>query len=215
METQNCTETSCSLGSFKEMDKEFWAFWKNKSLKYMPDYEHPRYCPGIFSDDPTSKDLSNLCKIARRFSKEYDVGIGIARGGMLLSHILNQHGLPMLIVKQSRKYAFENNGEATWEPLDQITEKQIFGKKVLVTDEDVMEGSTFRRVAREICPYRPAALDAFLLLGPERRDFRDSKFVIADMRKVIPQAFGKAYFYGELIGKPVNELYLDEKGKLK
>jgi len=108
-----------------------------------------------------SKDISLVEKIydvAPTLITQYDVGIGIARGGLLPSYLFSLRGLPVKIVDMKRKL----NG-ATWKEIEPIKEEQIRDKKLIIFDNDVVTGRTLKRAVKEINKFQPQKIGLFLL----------------------------------------------------
>ena len=92
---------------------------------------------------------------------DYDVGIGIAKGGLFLTYLSHLFELPVKIVHCHKK---GRETEFNWvcEPNPQ----ELRGKNVIVFDKDVITGRTVKRVLKEIKKYRPNRVDLALIYNP-------------------------------------------------
>jgi hypoxanthine phosphoribosyltransferase len=101
-------------------------------------------------------------KICQELKGQYDVGIGIAKGGLWSAYMFRQFGLPILLID-----AHKTNGQLKWLGLDGITLTNLLSnKRVLLFDKDVVTGETLKMVSNEIAQYSPSALDLFILHSP-------------------------------------------------
>ncbi len=102
-----------------------------------------------------SKPILPSFNLAYNFAEAYDLGIGIARGGLELAYFFEKQGLPVYVVDAHRR-----GKGATFKWIDKPG--NIEGKKVAVFDKDVVSGRTTRRVGRELRKLNPATLDLIL-----------------------------------------------------
>ena len=109
--------------------------------------------PGAVSF-PTGECLNLAYNLAHR----YDLGIGIAKGGLFLTYLFNRFGLNTRIVESHR-----GDYGASFKCIDEITEIDIKEKNVAIFDKDVVSGKTTERVAEEINKYNPRTLDLILV----------------------------------------------------
>lgn len=164
------------------VSNSFVNFIKHK-FGSMPD----NYAEGIpcFSDS----NLGDLMFLKNKLL-EYDISIGLARGGLWQSYVLSLLGLPMAVVDLKRK----GNG-AAWKPIDDLESLSLKNKKILVCDQDCRTGKTLRKATKEIEKYNPKSLGLFLLF--QWNTLKDS----------IPANFDEIHFP---IGRDYSELKLFE-----
>ncbi len=96
---------------------------------------------------------------------EYDVGIGIAQGGLYLSYLFSLAGLPVMTVTMKRK-----GKGASFQPSADFDGSELKDKRVLLIDDDVHTGRTLQRAVREIELYKPQELGA-CFIHESARDF--------------------------------------------
>lgn len=88
--------------------------------------------------------------IAYNLVENYDIGIGIAHGGLFFGWLFELFGLQVKIVDFHRK-----NKDDTLKWIDSINSEMLAGKNIIVFDNDVRTGRTTRRVLRELKQYKP------------------------------------------------------------
>lgn len=99
--------------------------------------------------------------MAHNLTKNYDVGVGIARGGLYLAYISELFGLDVKIIDANRTGKGVFGVKTEWK--DQITANNLKDKKIIVFDKDVLTGNTSRAVGSELLSYYPKVLDIALL----------------------------------------------------
>lgn len=108
-----------------------------------------------------SLELWNVVNMAYHLKGKHDIGIGIARGGLLSAYIFGLFGLPIKLADAHRR-----GKGATFEWLDELREDDIKGLKIAVFDKDVVSGRTTRRALQEIQRYDPQSVDLVLNHNP-------------------------------------------------
>lgn len=88
----------------------------------------------------------------------YDLGIEIASGGLFLGYVFQKQGLPIKTVDMKRKGL-----GATWQPISELSRDDIYGKKVLLFDDDAVTGRTLTRATKELGKYSPKHLELLLV----------------------------------------------------
>ncbi|MBI4896089.1 MAG: hypothetical protein HY832_00895 [Candidatus Aenigmarchaeota archaeon] len=129
-------------------------------------------------------ELGPTVNMAYHLENQYDVGIGIAKGGLFSSYIFQLSGLPIKIVESHRK-----GSEATFQWTTGTTPQEIEGKKLLVLDKDVRTGRTTGRVLKELQRYNPSAIDLALVHKPVPSDSSFGTLV-----ENIPDGYRSVYF---------------------
>jgi len=102
---------------------------------------------------------TNTINAAYALSPKYDVGVGIARGGLTSSYVFNLIGLPVILCEAHRK---GNGATFEWKH----SPEKLKGKRILVLDKDSVSGRTLRRTVREILPYSPSDLGVYFNHNP-------------------------------------------------
>lgn len=102
---------------------------------------------------------------ANEIASEYDLGIGVAKGGLYSSWIFNRFGLPVILAEA---HVNEQKNEFEWREEPTSIADKINGSNILVLDKDVVTGNTLGRVAEEIGKYLPEKIDLFLNLNPPK-----------------------------------------------
>ena len=143
--------------------------------------EFAEYCgkQGISSVCPAHQFSGFNCAAAAECRRDYDLGVGIANGGMYASYMMHQAGLPVMTVEMKRK-----GRGATWQPKTFIGEK-LTGKKVLVIENDIVTGRTMRRAVREIMKYSPSEISACFMEGPDLCRLQNLPGCIVDTHHII------------------------------
>ena len=141
-----------------------------------------------FSKAP-EPDLPSISKMTYNLSGEYDLGIGIAKGGLFLAYLSNLFGLDTKIIE----YHGRKKGDTPkW--IDEHTPQELKGKKIIVFDNDVVSGVTTHGVLRELQQYEPERIDLALILPPIK-----SKYDIGTIASNIPKGYSRT-LYPENIG---------------
>jgi len=112
----------------------------------VPDYSKSDYLQGGLN-------------AASLLAPKYDLGVGIAKGGLWLSYLFSLYGLQIANVDMKRIL----NG-ATYKPLKPFGEGQIKDKKIILFDNDVVTGRTLRRIVKELYGFKPQKIDLLLLM---------------------------------------------------
>ena len=105
------------------------------------------------------RDIGDVCSAAKELIPNYDVGIAILNGAMGLAFVMGHCGLPILNVKMQR---IDNKYDATWKPLDELTNETLEGKRIIVLENDVLTGKTLTRAYQELSKFNPSSIDLFL-----------------------------------------------------
>ncbi len=103
---------------------------------------------------PTGFHLASVCHAAAHLAPNYDVGIGLACGGIPLSFLLEKHGLPVKLVQAKRK-----GSGILWNPIDELGEANLRNRKILVLEIDILLGRTLRKALQELERYKPRSID--------------------------------------------------------
>lgn len=150
--------------------------------------------------------LMNVANMAYNLVDEYDMGIGIAKGGLYCTYMFNQFGLPTKIANCHRK------GEgATFEWLDEINERDIEGKRIAVFDKDVVSGRTSIRSLEEIQKYNPKSVDLVLNYDPMEKFLP----VIESLTSGTPQGYDASHYPGSFSYQSFDKVTEQLEQKLK
>lgn len=127
-------------------------------------------------------DIPRTFNVAGNLAENYDLGVGIAKGGLFASYALDTMGLPIVLAEAHR-----TNGGATFKWID--SPENLKGKNVLVIDKDTVSGRTLRRTLKELRKYSPSSVDLFLNHDAIRSR---SSWAYSHLESV-PEDFGKIY----------------------
>ena len=129
----------------------------------------------------------------------YEIGVGIARGGLYSTFVFSTLNLPIILAESHRQ---EKGTTFRWHD----SPDGIEGKRVLVFDEDISSGRTSKRTLKEILKFRPTSVDLFLNYGEDVSNL-----------SAVPQGYGKIYTPEMFNFEKFPELYdiLQEKFKPK
>ena len=108
--------------------------------------------------------LERACHAAETLSLQYDVGIGIAKKGIWLSYIFSLYGLSthdILVFRTGDTTRFTM-------PLTPLYKKDVFGKRVIIFDNDLVTGKTIERVAQGMLDEGAQQTDLLLVYGNTR-----------------------------------------------
>ncbi len=106
--------------------------------------------------------ISYLFKTVSSIREKYDLGIGLAQGGLYAAFFFELAGLPIMTVEMKRK-----GTGATWQPQPDFDGQKIKGKRVLVLENDIDTGRTLRRACREINCYHSESISVCFMEGNE------------------------------------------------
>ena len=140
-----------------------------------------------------SLKLSHVANMAYHLREKHDIGIGIARGGLLSAYIFGLFGLPIKLAD-----AYRRGKGATFEWLDELNKADIECKRVAIFDKDVVSGRTTRRALREILKYNPQSVDLVLnhdpVTGPQGFGTHVSRIASGYGQKYFPKMFNYQNF---------------------
>ena len=180
----------------------------------------------------STPSLVNSFDAISHLAPKYDKGIGIATDGLWLSFLAELYGLPVSVIKMGRK-----GKGAKWDPVDELREEELKGKKLIVFDNDVVTGRTLNRLSRELKEYEPSCLDLLLhfdytivspkdyfkwkkYFKPECEIYPSNGQYFIKIAPQIPKEFGKIYSLGDFYKtdeektiKKIEEKFKDKYGK--
>jgi hypothetical protein len=140
---QNLEDNFLFTGFGKRIYEDFRRFYRNYGFER---------ASGTF-------DVVRMFNSANELAKNYDLGIGLAKGGLFGAYAFREMGLPAIIAEPHRK-----GKGATFKWHD--APKGIEGKKVIVFDKDAVTGRTLKRSLNEINKYSPEYVDLFFSHDP-------------------------------------------------
>ena len=111
---------------------------------------------------------------------KYDLGVGIAQGGLYLAFLFELAGLPVMNVEMKRR-----GKGATWNPQADFDGQKLKGKKVLLLENDLDTGRTLRRASKEITNYHPQSISVCFMEGKEHCNLSSLPPLIAEHYHVI------------------------------
>lgn len=132
-------------------------------------------------ENPVSFEIHGIFNAAANLTKNYNVGVCVAKGGLFSSYAFNVFGLPIIVTEAHRK-----GSSATFNWHD--NPEDIKNKRVLVIDKDVVTGRTLRRTVKEIKKYSPNSIDLFLNHDPVK-----SRSEWGSHLESVPQEFNRVY----------------------
>lgn len=137
---------------------------------------------------------SKMINLAYNLMGHYDLGVGIAIGGLEPAYFFSMFGLEVLVCECHKGRDFY------WaqEPSKEYLRQHIAGKRVVVIDEDIVYGRNSRRVVNEIMKYRPQQADLALVHHPLNENMSVDRVVASASPKfgkvVTPADFGYKEF---------------------
>ena len=143
--------------------------------------------------------ITKSLNMAYHLADKYDLGIGIAKGGLFSTYVFSKFGLATKVVQAHKK-----GKGATFEWVTETSKDEIEGKRVAVFDKDVVSGRTARRVFREIKALKPKTLD--LILNHDPCDFGEIGTIIANVPKGFDNVFYPKIFSYDSFDKAVEKL---------
>jgi len=93
----------------------------------------------------------------RNLSRQYDVAVPIARGGLKQGAIAHLWGMPTKIVD----IAAHNRKVPRGKWINPVQKKDFEGKKVLLFDKDAVSGASIRKALSMLARFRPLKVDAY------------------------------------------------------
>lgn len=134
--------------------------------------------------NPVHFSLAASTNMAHRLAGNYDLGIGIAKGGLFSTYVFNLFELPTRIAEAHRC-----GRGATFNWVDQVAPEEITGKKIAVFDKDVISGRTTRRVLMEIKKNSPESVDLILNHDPVK-----GSLGLGTIASSIPRGYNRTYY---------------------
>lgn len=125
-------------------------------------------------------------KLAFNLADKYDIGVGIARGGLQLAYMFELFGMNTKIADAHRSKRSEN---VSFRWTTEIKPEDFQGKSVLVFDKDVVSGRTTRKVLEKLLKYHPANVGLCLIHSP-----RTSEGSMGTVTENIPQGYSQVHF---------------------
>jgi hypothetical protein len=156
------------------------------------DFEFEKWASNKGIEDAYSHIFGPVINMAYHISGDYDIGIGIARGGLSTAYIFELFELPIKVVQSHKKgeeTTFEWVTKTNQKGLEEKLLEDLEGKKVVVFDKDVRSGITTKRVLKEIQKYAPKSIDLVLNLDPV-----DSESKIGTIASNIPNGYNAIYY---------------------
>jgi len=147
------------------------------------------YCKRHGFDPCVKFPLAKSINAAFNLVPKYDLGIGVAKGGLYSSFLFSLFGLKTYTVE-----VHNHNGEGILK-IENLAPEKLEGKRVLVLDKDVVSGNTLKLVAEALGKMRASAFDVFLSYNP----VCESGASIGSVVKNVPKQFGNV-FYPALFG---------------
>jgi hypothetical protein len=160
-----------STGSedYKKLALEFY-FGEESLVRF--DQSFDRWCSELGYPKVAKQESLKLLGMASELADKYDLGIGIAKGGLYLTSVFNQFGLDTKVVEAHRR-----GKGATFNWVSDYTLKEIEGKKILVIDKDVVSGRSSKKVLTELLKYRPQEVSLALTHNAVRGSHSLGSFV--------------------------------------
>jgi len=128
--------------------------------------------------DAQAFDIVQTSNAAWNLSRNYDVSVGIANGGLWGSYMLGLFNLKTITCQPDKE-----TREIRW-----LDTPELQGKRVLVCDKDVKTGVTLAKFLEEARKYSPASLDLFLNYPAVNREAG-----IGSVMHNVPDGFGNIY----------------------
>ncbi len=109
--------------------------------------------------------------LAHNLAKNYDLGIGIANGGLGLTYMFNLFGLPTIITEAHKA------DDVTFKWITNPNEQNVKGKRIALFDKDVDTGKTSKRNLDEIKKFSPKSVDLILYHNPTVEGYIGTKMI--------------------------------------
>ena len=109
-------------------------------------------------------ELYEALNAAYELKDQYDVVVGVAKGGLYSSFVFDLIGIDMKLCEAHKK----GEDETTFEWHSDFLE-DLEGKRVLVLDKDVRSGRSLTRVVDELQQYSPAKVGVFFNHNPDQQ----------------------------------------------
>ena len=158
-----------------------YAFSQNLERKLHAGYKE--FFKGNGFRKAPAFDLAEVMNAACELIPQYDVGVGVARGGLWSSYIFSLLDLPVIVGK-----AYAHGRERTrfkWHD----NPDGLRGKRVLVLDKDVVTGASLRKTFKAMKPYQPVKVDVFLNHNPVEREEG-----LGSLIENVPRDFGSVWY---------------------
>ncbi len=134
-------------------------------------------------------EFPGVVNVASALAGKYDLGIGVAKGGLYLTFIFESFGLETKIVQCHRR---GRGAIFSWE--EEPKNAELEGKKLIVLENDVITGRTTRRVIRELRKYNPAQVDLALVHNPTSTEPKKGKPLFGTFLPAVPSGYDQVYF---------------------
>ncbi|MFA5993049.1 MAG: phosphoribosyltransferase [Candidatus Pacearchaeota archaeon] len=143
--------------------------------------------------------------MAHSIARNYDLGIGIAKGGLPLAYMFNLFGLDIRVVESHPRYNGRMRKIPTFKAHDDISD--IRGKRILVLENDTLSGKTLERVGSELVRYNPATIDVAFIYDPiNPRTMGNGTRVDVIPRRIYRETYFPKDFSYNSLGEAVKEL---------
>lgn len=138
------------------VSEQLLSYFPGKDLEKVIYPGFHEFCKHLNINARSSFGLSYTINAGYNLARNYDLGIGIARGGLWSTYIFNLFDLETHVVDSHK---IGKSASFKWISGDPDAVK---GKKVIVFDKDICSGRTLRRVGRELAELHPESLDLFM-----------------------------------------------------
>ena len=125
-----------------------------------------RWTPQFGYSDVARQSSLKSFAMASELAERYDLGVGIAKGGLHLTYLFNQFGLDTKVVDAHRR-----GRGATFKWVSKYNPQDIDDKKILVIDKDVISGRSSKKVLTELLKLNPQEVSLALNHDPVRGPF--------------------------------------------
>ncbi len=116
--------------------------------------------------EPIAFETVQSIKIAHSLADDYDIAVGISRGGLFLTYLFEKFGLKNKLVD-----AHKRDRNVTFRWMTDCSDKDFYGKKVAVIDKDVITGRTSGAVLNRIKEHKPNSIDLILVHNPTKEHY--------------------------------------------
>jgi hypothetical protein len=129
-------------------------------------------------------EVAPIANVACNVANQYDLGIGVAKGGLFPTYIFRLFGLDTRLVEYHRK---EKGKKLRW--VDSVSPQEVKDKKVLVLDNDRVTGKTTNVIYRILQKCGPEQIDLALLKNPI-----EGSIGLGTVASNIPEMYKNIYF---------------------
>ncbi|MBN1896642.1 MAG: phosphoribosyltransferase [Candidatus Aenigmarchaeota archaeon] len=128
--------------------------------------------------------LGKTVNMAHNLKDDYDICIGIAKGGLFSTYVFNKLGMDTKLAE-----AHAGPEKSTFEWIDSVSPDELEGRRILVLECDAISGGTSKKVLEVLSNYNPGEIDISFNVEPA-----GGKYGYGTNVSNIPDGYGKIHF---------------------